>query len=312
MFAQLTRLKIDLENSEAAWTSLRQSPGKPRGRILAPFKRTSTKVPKLLTLNVNPFKFSKLAGHQHFASGALKRPDQLKHSLRKSKWGPPRHSPSRGSRSGECPMYRPEVCGDSYASGFPRRKPIFRNVPMHKIVRRSREGLESLACKIWRHGIAISVLCLGFTVVPVTAQMIDKNQASNNAKDGINLSYQQEIGAGRGDVTTPDSSLFIIARDPFRSIRRGRQIFQRKFTRAQGQGPLTGDGAGNIALDASIGAGLADSCAACHGRPRGSAGSGGDVATRPDSRDSPHLFGIGLREMLADEITADLRGIRDA
>jgi len=29
-----------------------------------------------------------------------------------------------------------------------------------------------------------------------------------------------------------------------------------------------------------------------------------------DSRDSPHLFGIGLREMLADEITADLRAIR--
>jgi hypothetical protein len=37
---------------------------------------------------------------------------------------------------------------------------------------------------------------------------------------------------------------------------------------------------------------------------------GGDVATRPDSRDAPHLFGLGLREMLADEITADLRAIR--
>src|SRR5207253_669686 len=59
-----------------------------------------------------------------------------------------------------------------------------------------------------------------------------------------------------------------------------------------------------------IGAGLADSCAACHGRPRGAAGSGGDVATRPDSRDAPHLFGLGLKEMLADEITADLRRIR--
>ena len=43
---------------------------------------------------------------------------------------------------------------------------------------------------------------------------------------------------------TPDSSAFIIARDPFRAIRRGRQLFQRKFTRAQGQGPLVGDGAG--------------------------------------------------------------------
>src|SRR5580765_6310847 len=61
----------------------------------------------------------------------------------------------------------------------------------------------------------------------------------------------------------------------------------------------------------AFGAGLTDSCAACHGRPRGSAGFGGDVATRPDSRNAPHLFGIGLREMLADEMTRDLRTIRD-
>src|SRR5581483_7278772 len=30
----------------------------------------------------------------------------------------------------------------------------------------------------------------------------------------------------------------------------------------------------------------------------------------PDSRDAPHLFGLGLKEMLADEITTDLRNIR--
>lgn len=61
----------------------------------------------------------------------------------------------------------------------------------------------------------------------------------------------------------------------------------------------------------ALGAGLADSCAGCHGRPRGSAGFGGDVVTRPDSRDAPHLFGLGLVEMLADEVTTDLRAIRD-
>ncbi len=70
-------------------------------------------------------------------------------------------------------------------------------------------------------------------------------------------------------------------------------------------------GVGDIETEGSIGAGLADSCAACHGRPRGSAGHGGDVFTRPDSRDAPHLFGLGLVEMLADEITGDLRAIRD-
>ena len=35
------------------------------------------------------------------------------------------------------------------------------------------------------------------------------------------------------------------------------------------------------------------------------------MVTRPDSRDAPHLFGLGLKEMLADEITGDLRAIRD-
>ncbi|HEV7522742.1 MAG TPA: thiol oxidoreductase-like protein, partial [Candidatus Angelobacter sp.] len=142
------------------------------------------------------------------------------------------------------------------------------------------------------------------------AQLIDNNQAPNTAKAGINKSLANEIGPGRGDLMTPNSSLFIITRDPFRSVRRGRQIFQRKFLRAQGQGPANSDGTGDINVTGGIGAGLSDSCASCHGRPRGSAGSGGDVATRPDSRDAPHLFGLGLKEMLADEMTSDMRAIR--
>jgi hypothetical protein len=142
------------------------------------------------------------------------------------------------------------------------------------------------------------------------AQMPDKTVTPNQANEGINKSYTDQAGAGRGDVMTPNSSAFIIARDPFRAVRRGRQLFQRKFTRLQGVGPLAGDGAGDIENTLAIGAGLTDSCAACHGRPRGSAGVGGDVATRPDSRDAPHLFGLGLKEMLADEITTDLRAIR--
>ena len=147
--------------------------------------------------------------------------------------------------------------------------------------------------------------------VPALGQLVDRTQTPNNANEGIAKSYVEQIGAGRGSVSTPGSSLFIINRDPFRAIRRGRQIFQRKFTRVQGQGPLEGDGViGNINTNLALGAGLADSCAACHGRPRGSAGAGGDVVTRPDSRDAPHLFGLGLKEMLADEITTDLRTIR--
>jgi mono/diheme cytochrome c family protein len=161
--------------------------------------------------------------------------------------------------------------------------------------------------------LLLLVACLGFVVglrSPIQGQLVDKTQAPNMAEEGIAKSLAEQIGAGRGDVMTVDSSMYIIMRDPFRAIRRGRQLFQRKFTRDQGQGPNVGDGKGEIGTTVTIGAGLADSCAACHGRPRGSAGFGGDVATRPDSRDAPHLFGLGLKEMLADEITGDLRAIR--
>jgi mono/diheme cytochrome c family protein len=161
--------------------------------------------------------------------------------------------------------------------------------------------------------LLLLTIFLGAVIImsaPTRAQLPDRTQNPNTAGAGINKSLSQQIGAGRGDWMTPNSSTFIIARDPFRAVRRGRQLFQRKFLRSQGQGPLSQDATGDLETNLAIGAGLADSCAACHGRPRGSAGFGGDVVTRPDSRDAPHLFGLGLKEMLADEITADLRAIR--
>ena len=158
----------------------------------------------------------------------------------------------------------------------------------------------------------LALLTATFLLAGATsAQLTDVTQTPNAANAGVKKSYAEQIGAGRGDVLTPDSSLFLIRRDPARAIVRGRQLFQRKFTAAQGLGPRTNDGVGDIEADASHGAGLADSCAACHARPFGSAGFGGNVFTRPNSRDAPHLFGLGLQEMLADEITHDLRGIRD-
>ncbi len=142
------------------------------------------------------------------------------------------------------------------------------------------------------------------------AQLRDVKEkiSGNTVNEGIQKNLPEQIGGGRGNIATQGTSMYIIKRDPFRAIRRGRQLFQRKFLPTQGFNGR--DRAGNIAIDASIGAGVVDSCAGCHGRPRGSAGFGGDVFTRPDSRDAPHLFGLGLQEMLGDEITTDLRAIK--
>jgi hypothetical protein len=176
---------------------------------------------------------------------------------------------------------------------------------------------ESIMTKTGNMGWGVKVLLAALSTAMILlsadradAQLTDQTQTPNAAGQGIALSLDEQIGAGQGDVFTPGSSAYIIKRDPARAIRRGRQLFQRKFTSAQGLGPRTEDGIGDIETNLAIGAGLADSCAACHGRPRGAAGFGGDVVTRPDSRDAPHLFGLGLQEQLADEITRDLRAIR--
>jgi Di-haem oxidoreductase, putative peroxidase len=166
-------------------------------------------------------------------------------------------------------------------------------------------------------GAPFSARCLALTATLMLAtaahaQLTDVSQTTPIVPGGaIGKSLAAQVGTGHGDELTPGSAVYLIKRDPARSIRRGRQIFQRKFTLQQGLGPRVGvDSSGNIQSNAAFGAGLSDSCASCHGRPRGSAGAGGDVATRPDSRDAPHLFGAGLKEMLADEITMDLRAIR--
>jgi hypothetical protein len=88
--------------------------------------------------------------------------------------------------------------------------------------------------------VMVLLLCL-----PALAQLTDQTQAPNTVKVGIAKSLQDETGAGRGDVNTWNSSIFIIQRDPFRSIRRGRQLFQRKFTHLQGLGANEGDGLGS-------------------------------------------------------------------
>lgn len=164
----------------------------------------------------------------------------------------------------------------------------------------------------------IRVLCAASVLVLAPAgasraQLQDATQIHPHVPGGqIAKSLTDQIGAGRGDGQTPGSSIYLIQRDPARAIRRGRQLFQRKFTLEQGQGPrVSAHSSGDILENRALGAGLSDSCAGCHGRPRGAAGVGGVVQTRPDSRDAAHLFGLGLVEQLADEMTAELRAIRD-
>ena len=121
------------------------------------------------------------------------------------------------------------------------------------------------------------VVCFLSAAIQCRSQLVDRTLAPNPINEGIAKSLTEQIGAGHGDLNTPNSSMYLIRRDPFRAIRRGRQIFQRKFQHMDGAESTfyARDGSGDLEKNLGIGAGLTDSCSTCHGRPKGSAGFGG-------------------------------------
>ena len=81
------------------------------------------------------------------------------------------------------------------------------------------------------------------TSTRLAGQLVDKNKAPNTANEGISRplvgGYPSQIGDGAWG-SDANASRNVIAYDPFRAIRRGRQLFQRKFSRLEGQGAVTG------------------------------------------------------------------------
>ena len=155
-------------------------------------------------------------------------------------------------------------------------------------------------------------LCSGaaWRAVSMLAQMIDRTQNPNIANFGIAKTLQQQIGAGRGNVQRP-IPLRLLSRairfaesgagDNFSSVS---SCALRASGRWRAMASVTSIRIWRSAQDWRI---VARSVTVAR---VGLGGFGGDVATRPDSRDAPHLFGLGLKEMLADEITMELRQIR--
>ncbi|HEX3033934.1 MAG TPA: hypothetical protein VHT73_02230, partial [Thermodesulfobacteriota bacterium] len=67
---------------------------------------------------------------------------------------------------------------------------------------------------------ALFGLVLVLPLLPANAQLTDITQTSPYVPGGaIGKSLEQQIGTGCGDEFTPGSSIYLIKRDPFRSIR---------------------------------------------------------------------------------------------
>src|SRR5215470_7419347 len=80
---------------------------------------------------------------------------------------------------------------------------------------------ESMAMQMRRLAAATS-LCAALLPALGSAQLTDITQTGPTVPGGaIGKSIDQQIGAGRGDIYLPQSSQYIIARDPARAVRRG-------------------------------------------------------------------------------------------
>src|SRR6185436_17166962 len=91
------------------------------------------------------------------------------------------------------------------------------------------------------------VLCASAVVGILTsaagasAQEVDQVSAPNQVNVGAAKGIVHQIGDGPGNANTFPTARYIIALDPARAIRRGRNLFQRKFKHSEGQGPRTND-----------------------------------------------------------------------
>src|SRR5438067_2397000 len=104
------------------------------------------------------------------------------------------------------------------------------------------------------------------------------------------------------DPALAGGSAYFMFCDPWCGYQRGRELFLREFSAADGvfgesgklKGPALDDG---VTRQAS--GDHASSCALCHNTPWRDAGAGATIAKNGGSgRNTPHLFGAGLLEML--------------
>jgi hypothetical protein len=121
-------------------------------------------------------------------------------------------------------------------------------------------------------------------------------------------------------VHTSDPSLvggtaYLLREDPWLGYARGRELFLREFAAADGVYGEAGRLAGKTLDDGTTrmtSRDHANSCAMCHNVPWRDAGAGATIAKNAGrGRNTPHLFGAGLVEMIAQEVRLRLLGLAD-
>lgn len=117
------------------------------------------------------------------------------------------------------------------------------------------------------------------------------------------------------DPTEAGASAYFLFADPWVGYQRGRELFLREFAAWEGVfgesgqhgGPTLDDGVTRMQTLSHV-----SSCAMCHNIPFGDAGAGATIPKNGGAgRNTPHLYGAGLLEMLGWQIRLQLMAIGD-
>jgi hypothetical protein len=117
------------------------------------------------------------------------------------------------------------------------------------------------------------------------------------------------------DASAPGGSMYLQAIDPWLGYQWGRNLTQREFRERDGvygdagklDGALLPDGATKMMSRSHV-----NSCAVCHNTPYRDGGAGATIAKNGgEGRNTPHMFGEGLVEMIGAQLRLQALAIAD-
>lgn len=117
------------------------------------------------------------------------------------------------------------------------------------------------------------------------------------------------------DIADEGATAYLMKVDPWLGYQRGRELFLREFSQADGVFGESGRPAGRVLEDQTTKIMTRDhvaSCALCHNVPFRDAGAGATMFKNGGTgRNTPHLFGAGLIEMLGWQLRLKLLEVGD-
>lgn len=163
---------------------------------------------------------------------------------------------------------------------------------------------------------------LGFVAAPKPPRFLYSSERGGGVSDDPALVARDVTGRSvktprvrAVHTDEPGGTLWLIRNDPWLAWARGRELFLREFSAADGafgeagrlDGKTLDDGSTRIASRDH-----ASSCAMCHNVPWRDGGAGATIPKNGGSgRNTPHVFGAGLLEMIGLETTERLRELGD-